>query len=82
MARMSRTNRSIGKEMPERLERSLSGGPFGSKHLPWDVFNILSADTLPPAVGGLASASVYEKGAAASTRRAAGTNGTVRIRNA
>jgi hypothetical protein len=67
--------------MPERLARSLSGGPFGSKHLPWDISKILSVDGFPPAVGGWDAVSVCAKGVAAVTRRDAGTSGTAKTRN-
>ena len=68
--------------MPERLERSLSGGPFGSKHLPWDITKILFAGGFPPAVGTWDAVSVCEKGVTAHTRRDAGTSGIAKPRNA
>ncbi len=61
---------------------SHSGGPFGSKHLPWDVSKILFAGAFPPAAGGLDYVSACEKGVAALTRRDAGTSGIAKTRNA
>jgi len=67
--------------MPERLTRSLSGGPFGSKHLPWDISKILSVGGVPPAVGGWDAVSVCAKVVAAFTRRDAGTSAIAKTQN-
>lgn len=60
---------------------SLSGGPVGSKDLPWDAFSILSVNVVPPAADGLGVASACAKGVAAFTRLGVGISGIANVRN-
>ena len=68
--------------MPERLSESLSGGPVGSKHLPWDITSILPSVLTRLVAVACGPVFVSAKGAVAATSRAVGTNATARIRNA
>lgn len=68
--------------MPERLSQSLSGGPVGSKHLPWDISSILSAALTRPAVNGSGRGSACAADASVSTSPAAGTSVIARTRSA
>lgn len=61
---------------------SPSGGPGGSKTLPWDVFNILATGTVRPAAVGLAAASVCAKDVATVFRPGAGISGTANVLDA
>jgi hypothetical protein len=68
--------------MPERLSPSRSGGPCGSKHLPWDTSSIpsVSLDT-PPAVG-WARGCVCAEGVGASISPVVGISDTAKTPNA
>lgn len=66
--------------MPERLA-DLSGGPFGSKALPWDIPSIQSVGPLRPAAGDLAREIACAKDVTASFSLGGGTSVTAKTRN-
>jgi hypothetical protein len=60
----------------------LSGGPFGSKALPWDIISIVSVKYFWPAVGVWAGGCACAAGAAGSIKPGGGTNATAKTRPA
>ncbi len=68
--------------MPERLWNSLSGGPVGRLHLPWDKISLAPSSRARRAPLDFQRGFVCERAALQVTIRAAGTSGSASSQNA